>query len=183
MNIPSADADADVVVHQPGPPTVLAGSWLLPTVLSITAGSVDVIGFLALGGVFTAHITGNVVIVAAHYVIGGFGQVGPLLAVPVFVAVLGVLALVFGAVGEVRGSRRALLILQTALLAICLGLGVAFGPFADADGPIAVLLGLLAVPPMATQAAVVRLAVTRAPPPAHACPKPTHLTIALARLP
>src|SRR5258708_37970897 len=113
MNIASADADADVVVHQPGPPTMLAGSWLLPTVLSITAGSVDVIGFLALGGVFTAHITGNVVIVAAHYVIGGFGQVGPLLAVPVFVAVLGVLALVFGAVGEVSGSRRGVARLPT----------------------------------------------------------------------
>jgi len=71
MSIPSAEADADVVVHQSGPHTVPAGSWLLPTVLSITAGSVDVIGFLALGGVFTAHITGNVVIVAVHYVSGG----------------------------------------------------------------------------------------------------------------
>ena len=41
---------------------------LLPAILSTTAGAVDVIGFLALGGLFTAHITGNVVIVAAHYV-------------------------------------------------------------------------------------------------------------------
>src|SRR5260370_5162812 len=137
MNIPSADADADIVVHHPGPPTVLAGSWLLPTVLSITAGSVDVIGFLALGGVFTAHITGNVVIVAAHYVIGGFGQVGPLLAVPVFVAVLGVLALVFGAVGEVSGSRRAFILFQNALLATFPGPGVALAPLARAPRPIA----------------------------------------------
>src|SRR6266404_7244647 len=182
MNIPSADADADVVVHQPGPHTVPAGSWLLPTVLSITAGSVDVIGFLALGGVFTAHITGNVVIVAAHYVTGGFGQVGPLLAVPVFVAVLGVLALVFGAVGEVSGSRRALLILQTALLAICLGLGVAFGPFADADGPIAVLVGMLAVAAMATQNALVRLALQGGPSTAVMTTNITQLTIDVARL-
>ncbi len=57
-------------------------SWLLLTVLSTTAGAVDVIGFLALGGLFTAHITGNVVIVAAHYATGGFSQIGPLLAVP-----------------------------------------------------------------------------------------------------
>src|SRR5438445_2176703 len=139
MNIPSADADADVVVHQPGPPTVLAGSWLLPTVLSITAGSVDVIGFLALGGVFTAHITGNVVIVAAHYV-------------------------------------------QTALLAACLGLGVAFGPFADADGPIAVLVGMLAVAAMATQNALVRLALQGGPSTAVMTTNITQLTIDVARL-
>ena len=64
--------------------------WLLPVVLSTTAGAVDVIGFLGLGGLFTAHITGNVVILAAHYFVGGFSEVGPLLSVPVFVAVLGV---------------------------------------------------------------------------------------------
>src|SRR2546425_9539042 len=66
-----------------------ASDWLLPTVLSTTAGAVDVIGFLTLGGLFTAHITGNVVIVAAHYVTGGFSQIGPLLAVPVFMAGVG----------------------------------------------------------------------------------------------
>jgi hypothetical protein len=38
--------------------------WLLPSVLSITAGSVDTISFLALGGLATAHITGNLLILA-----------------------------------------------------------------------------------------------------------------------
>src|SRR5215831_6301396 len=42
--------------------------FLLPAVLGMTAGAVDVIGFLALGGLFTAHITGNLVILAAHYI-------------------------------------------------------------------------------------------------------------------
>src|SRR4029077_1349490 len=59
--------------------------WLLLAVLSTTAGAVDIIGFLALGGLFTAHITGNVVTLAAHYVVGGFSKFGPLLSVPVFV--------------------------------------------------------------------------------------------------
>ena len=39
--------------------------FLLPAVLGMTAGAVDVTGFLALGGLFTAHITGNLVILAA----------------------------------------------------------------------------------------------------------------------
>lgn len=47
------------------------GTKLLPSVLSVTAGSVDVIGFLGLGGLFTAHITGNLAILAAHVVSGG----------------------------------------------------------------------------------------------------------------
>jgi hypothetical protein len=34
-------------------------NWWLPAILSTTAGAVDVIGFLVFGGLFTAHITGN----------------------------------------------------------------------------------------------------------------------------
>jgi Protein of unknown function (DUF1275) len=79
--------------------------WCLPAILSTTAGAVDVIGFLVFGGLFTAHITGNLVVVAAHYVTGGFGQVGPVLAVPVFVAALGLVVLLFGGI-ESRGKSR-----------------------------------------------------------------------------
>src|SRR5207244_11711397 len=66
--------------------TRFRSSWLLPAVLSTTAGAVDAIGFLALGGLLTAHITGNVVIVAVYYVTGGFSQIVPVLALPVFMA-------------------------------------------------------------------------------------------------
>src|SRR5437763_14470712 len=95
--------------------TRLRSSWLLPAVLSTTAGAVDVIGFLALGGLFTAHITGNVVIVAAHYVTGGFSEVGPLLAAPVFIVVLGMVPLASGTMESAGyGSRRALLVRHAA---------------------------------------------------------------------
>jgi uncharacterized membrane protein YoaK (UPF0700 family) len=45
-------------------------SRTLPLVLSLTAGSTDIIGFLGLNGLFTAHITGNIVVLAAHTVAG-----------------------------------------------------------------------------------------------------------------
>jgi uncharacterized membrane protein YoaK (UPF0700 family) len=138
--------------------------WLwLPAILSTTAGAVDVIGFLVFGGLFTAHITGNLVVVAAHYVTGGFGQVGPILAVPVFVLALGVVVLVFGGIESKGKSRRALLILHVALLGGCLGLGVRFGPFSNSDSPVAVLAGMFAVAAMATQNALVKLALVKSP--------------------
>ncbi len=163
--------------------TPLSARWLLPGILSTTAGAVDVIGFLALGGLFTAHITGNVVIVAAHYLIGGFSEVGPLLSVPVFIAVLGAVTLAAGAVQKEGSSpRRALLVLHAALLAGCLGFGVAFGPFANADSPMAVLVGMLAVAAMATQNALVRLALPGTPSTAVMTTNTTQLTIDLATL-
>ena len=162
---------------------ISGGVWLLPAVLSMTAGAVDVIGFLALGGLFTAHITGNVVVVAAHYITGGFSEVGPLLAVPVFVAVLGAITLASVA-AEKAGyrSRRALLILQAALLASCLVLGVGFGPFADAEPLMAVVVGMLAVAAMATQNALVKLALPGAPSTAVMTTNTTQLTVDLATL-
>ncbi len=164
-------------------PTRQRGSWLLPFVLSTTAGAVDVIGFLGLGGLFTAHITGNLVIVAAHYITGGFSEVGPLLSVPVFVAVLGAVTLASGAVEKAGYSqRRPLLVLQAALLAGCLGLGAGFGPFADADRPMAVFVGMLGVAAMATQNALVKLALPGTPSTAVMTTNVTQLTIDMASL-
>ena len=158
-------------------------AWLLPAVLSWTAGAMDVIGFLALGGLFTAHITGNLVIVAAHYITGGFSEVGPLLSVPVFIAVLGTLTVATKAAEKAGyGLRRPLLVLQSALLAICLGCGVRFGPFPDADCTMAVFVGMLAVAAMATQNALGKLTLSGTPPTAVMTSIMVQLTIDLATL-
>jgi uncharacterized membrane protein YoaK (UPF0700 family) len=167
----------------PGLVTGLRGGWLLPLVLSTTAGAVDVIGFLALCELFTAHITGNIVVVAAHYVTHDSNQIEKLLAVPVFIVVLGVVAL---AAGEIEKSgysaRRVLLILHALLLAACLGLAIGFGPFADADRPRALLVGMLAVAAMATQNALVRLTLPGTPSTAVMTTNITQLTVDLATL-
>jgi uncharacterized membrane protein YoaK (UPF0700 family) len=98
--------------------------WLLPFVLSMTAGAADAISFLALDGLFTAHITGNLVVLAVHYIRGGFCEVGPILSVPVFILVLGSVTLAVGPVESAGYRRRVLLALQAALLAGCLALGL-----------------------------------------------------------
>src|SRR6266849_3287116 len=56
----------------------------LPPLLSVIAGAVDVIGFLSLG-LFTAHVTGNLVVIAALIVHGGPPKVTQVFAVPVFI--------------------------------------------------------------------------------------------------
>jgi len=153
---------------------------LLPAVLSMTAGAVDIIGFIALG-VFTAHITGNLVILAAHYVTGRFGEIGPILSVPVFMFVLGVVTLAFVA-KPAAIARRALLVLQAFLLAAFLGFGVGFSPFSDLESPMAVFVGMLGVAAMAIQNALVRLALPGAPSTAVMTTNVTQFTVDLATL-
>src|ERR1700704_2940174 len=137
---------------------------LLPTVLSIIAGSVDAIGFLGLGGLFTAHVTGNLVILAAHLVSGSGAPVAPMLSVPVFVAALGLTRLLAGALERIGlASLRPLLLLQLLLLVGFLVLCVSAGPRIDADAPIAILAGMLGVSAMAVQNALVQISLKGAP--------------------
>jgi uncharacterized membrane protein YoaK (UPF0700 family) len=155
--------------------------WLLPALLSTTAGAVDVIGFLALGGLFTAHITGNLVVLAAHYTTGRFGEIGPLLSVPMFVVVLGIVTLVFVR-KSIRIARRALLVLQAVALAAFLGFGAGFGPFENPDSGMAVFVGMLGVASMAIQNALVRLALPGAPSTAVMTTNVTQFTVDFATL-
>jgi uncharacterized membrane protein YoaK (UPF0700 family) len=159
----------------------IAADWLLTALLSTTAGAVDVIGFLALGGLFTAHITGNLVVLAAHYVTGGYSQIGPLLSVPVFVAVLGIVTVLFTGKAT-RGTRRTLLMVHVALLAAFLGLGVGYGPFPNAESALAVFVGMVGVAAMATQNALVKLELRGLPSTAVVTTNTVQLTIDIAVL-
>ena len=68
---------------------VVLNAKMLPAVLSVIAGSVDAISFLGLGDLFTAHVTGNLVVLVAHLATGSRAPVASILSVPVFVAALG----------------------------------------------------------------------------------------------
>ena len=100
----------------------------LPLLLSLNAGFVDTAGFLALQGLFTAHVTGNFVTLGASLVLGTSGAVAKLLALPVFCVVVILTRLLSSAL--LRINRPALkivlglkiiLLVAGAVLAIRLG--------------------------------------------------------------
>lgn len=142
----------------------LSATRHLPALLSVIAGSVDTIGFLGLGGLFTAHVTGNLVILAAHVVSGDRATMAPMLSVPVFMAMLGLTRLLVGRL-ETAGmaTLRPLLVLQFLLLAGFLALGIAAGPGVDPNAAIAVMAGMLGVSAMAVQNALVQISLKGAP--------------------
>ena len=158
-----------------------AFDWMMVVVLSTTAGSVDVIGFLALGGLFTAQITGNIVILVAHYTTGGFSRLGPMVAVPVFIASLAIVIWIFKDRPK-QPTLRALLILQVALLTGFLALSVALGPFSNPGSAVAASVGMLGVAAMATQNALVKLDLTGFPTTAVLTTDTVLLTIDLVTL-
>jgi len=147
----------------------------------VVAGAVDVIGFLALGGLFTAHITGNLVVLAGHYITGRFGEIAPLLSVPMFVVVLSIVTLTFVA-KPIRIARRALLVLQAVVLGAFLGFGAGFGPFENPNSGMAVFVAMLGVAAMAIQNALVRLALPGAPSTAVMTTNVTQFTVDVAML-
>jgi uncharacterized membrane protein YoaK (UPF0700 family) len=158
-------AEAERPPSHGAPPSVenSRGLRLLPFVLSVIAGCTDVISFVGLGGLFTAHITGNLVILAAHLVSGDAAQVAPMLSVPVFMLVLGLTKLLAGGLESIRfASLRPLLLLQTLLLAGFLALGVAAGPRVDPNATDAIIAGMLGVAAMAVQNALVQISLTGA---------------------
>jgi uncharacterized membrane protein YoaK (UPF0700 family) len=137
---------------------------LLPGVLSIIAGSVDVICFLGLGGLFAAHITGNLVVLGAYIATGRVAPLALILSVPVFIALLGLTRLVVAGLEETgHGTLRPLLGLQFVLLASVLAVRVAAGSGLDPAAPIAVVAGMLAVAAMAVQNALVQISLVGAP--------------------
>lgn len=132
----------------------------LPPLLSVIAGMVDVLGYFLLGHVFTAHVTGNLVVVAASIARGGPWSPSQALTMPVFVMALGA-AWVFARLSRARSIRLAyqLLVVQFLLIAIVFLSAVTMHPSAHPDGPIAVTTAMIAVCAMATQYAVFRLAI------------------------
>jgi len=147
---------------------------LLPTVLSVIAGSADVTSLLTLG-LFNAHITGNLVLLAAHIVARGRADTALILSVPVFILVLALTRLLVAGFESLQVRCLApLLLLQFLLLG---GLFALCGTSAHPLNPNAgstLVAGQLGVAAMAVQGVLVQLSLKGAPPTAVMTTNVTH---------
>src|SRR5215831_10837537 len=87
----------------------------LPPLLSVIAGMVDLIGFFTLGNIFTAHVTGNLVVAAAATVHGV--ALTRLLLVIQFLLLAAVL--VFSVTTQVSASPHGLMAGIAVMIAVC----------------------------------------------------------------
>jgi uncharacterized membrane protein YoaK (UPF0700 family) len=137
----------------------------LPLLLSLNAGYVDTAGFLALQGLFTAHVTGNFVTLGASLALGTSGALAKLLALPMFCAVVIAVRLLNTVLSNRHWPALEVLIaLKVLLLIIGAALAIQFGPFHDVGSPPAVASGMVLVGAMAIQNAFHRFYLGSAPP-------------------
>ena len=141
------------------------GRLTVAALLSFNGGFVDTVSFLGLSGLFASHVTGNFVTLGAALVLGSHGILNKVLALPEFIAVIA-LARLLGGVARKRGwpALRIMLSLEVILLVVFFALAVKFGPFEDADRPLALLTGFAGIAAMAIQNALQRVHLASLPP-------------------
>jgi uncharacterized membrane protein YoaK (UPF0700 family) len=139
------------------------GAVAVPFTLSLIAGMVDVTSFLLLDGLFAAHVTGNVVVLAADVATGQPVRPAAVLAVFVFIAVTAVLSV------TVERSCRApyewagrFLWLQFALLSATAVAAVVLVPSTSGGSGVHLFIAVLALAAMACQNALLHLTFQRA---------------------
>ena len=155
----------------------------LSPLLSLTGGYVDTAGFLALQGLFTAHVTGNFVTLGATLVLGTSGALAKLLALPLFCLTVFSTRLL-GSWLTSRGlpALKCLLALMMVLLVLGSLLAIQFGPFKNGDAWAAVVTGMVLVAAMAIQNTAHRIHLASAPPSTLMTGTTTQIMIDLADL-
>ena len=126
--------------------------WWLPPLLSVIAGMADLIGFFTLGNIFTAHLTGNLVLATAALVRHAPVELAQVLAIPAFMLALVGVWLITRASGR-HSVRlvRLLLMIQFILLAAVMAVSVLTRASTEPQGFMAGLAAMIAVAAMACQ--------------------------------
>jgi uncharacterized membrane protein YoaK (UPF0700 family) len=134
--------------------------------LGFFAGYVDTLGFLALFGLFTAHVTGNFILIGAALADPSRSSILlKFLAFPAFIAgVAAARVLVVLVEKRQAAALRPALLLQLVLLLGFMGFGIAATPVGSEAGPLAMAAGLLGAAAMGAHSATSRLLLAHLAP-------------------
>ncbi len=144
------------------PPPVRAsdGAWM-----SFVAAFVDTLGFIALFGVFTAHVTGNIVLIGASLANRHGEFTARVLTLPAFMLAVAATYLMARALRRWRlPAARILLCFEAVLLLATVGVAHAVGQFTDETSLATIVAALVLAVAMGIQNAVMRMTYSSLPP-------------------
>src|SRR5260221_5697329 len=136
------------------------------SIMAMVAGFIDVVGYVALFGLFTAHVTGNFVLIGATLAEHSHSILTKLLALPMFVAIVdAVRLLVLLYERRRRPVLSVLLAFEVLFLLLFMAAGVLAGPRGGPCRPVSMLSGLVGVAAIGIQNSQSRLAPAGPGPP------------------
>jgi uncharacterized membrane protein YoaK (UPF0700 family) len=127
------------------------GLWTLyraPVLLTVVGGAIDTIGFIALLGFFTAHVTGNLVLAGSALAKGGAGLWIKLGAIPLFIVTVMGTKMWIDRCSQTHTTLAWMFVVEAMFLAAFMAAGLHFDPFTDPGGIELALtggLGLMAL--------------------------------------
>jgi uncharacterized membrane protein YoaK (UPF0700 family) len=137
------------------------------SLLAFVSGFVDTLSFIALFGLFAAHVTGNFVLIATSLAEFRHGLWIKLLAIPTFViAAVLTRSYIIRRERYERDAAAHVLLGQSILLAVFMAVAAWHTPFTHHEDPSAIITALLAACAMAIQNTAARtfLSGCRRPP-------------------
>ncbi len=136
-----------------------------PIGLGFVAGFVDVFGFMALLGLLPAHVTGNLIFLAVDIARRHYDVAMKIAALPIFAVAVAFSAWLIGSLSS-RGRHPFLpmILLQAAILALCVVAGLLLPPPTTPDHVTVVVIGSMMLFAMALQNTIMRLILNNLPP-------------------
>jgi len=133
-------------------------------IVSAIAGFSDVFGFIALQQLFTAHITGNIVMVISYAISHTPGITSRIIAIPVFVVIAILVSVIIENNGVSKNTYRLWLLIEAVLFLGLMIAGIGLKQSMHEGSATFVLVAMLPVTAMAIHNTIMKTYLSQLPP-------------------